>query len=91
MVWISNYASDAIVVSITAHNGGDARSSTVHPNSKQKETWSQNHWQRWGPETITITWTGGKSKDFSIHSGDRVLVWDDAYGVESNVPTTHVP
>ncbi|KAF7349099.1 hypothetical protein MVEN_01432000 [Mycena venus] len=68
--------------------GGSDSNFTIYP--KQNETWGQNHWGRGGAETITITWAGGKSKSFTIQKNDRVLVWDDAYGVESNVITTQV-
>ncbi|KAF7374253.1 hypothetical protein MSAN_00308200 [Mycena sanguinolenta] len=88
MVWVSNYASVSIVVSLTGNTGGNTGNFTIYP--KQNETWSQNHWGRGGAETITITWAGGKTKSFTIQKDDRVLVWDDAYGVESNVVTTNV-
>ncbi|KAJ7450487.1 hypothetical protein B0H11DRAFT_1928161 [Mycena galericulata] len=88
MVWVSNYASVSIVVSVTTHTGGDSGKFTLYP--KQNETWGQNHWNRKGPETITITWAGGKTTSFKIEKDDHVLVWDDAYGVESNVITTKV-
>ncbi|KAF7374254.1 hypothetical protein MSAN_00308300 [Mycena sanguinolenta] len=87
MVWVSNHASVSIVVSVTTATGGNGNDFTIYP--KQNETWGQNHWGRGGAETITITWVGGKKKSFTIQKDDRVLVWDDAYGVESNVVTTN--
>jgi hypothetical protein len=88
MVWVSNYSSVSIVVSVTTTSGGNGSNFTIDP--KKNETWSQNHWARSGAETITITWDGGNKKSFTIQKEDRVLVWDDAYGVEGNVITTKV-
>ncbi|KAJ7107886.1 hypothetical protein C8R44DRAFT_804383 [Mycena epipterygia] len=88
MVWVSNYASVSIVVSVTNASGGSNSNYTLYP--KQNENWTQNHWNRGSEETITITWDGGKKTSFKIQKEDRVLVWDDGYGVESNVITTKV-
>lgn len=88
MVWVSNYASVPIVVSVTNNSGGDDGNFTIDP--KGNETWGLNHWGRESEETITITWDGGKNTSFTIQAEDRVLVWDDAYGVETNVVTFNV-
>ncbi|KAF7349100.1 hypothetical protein MVEN_01432100 [Mycena venus] len=88
MVWVSNHASVSITVSVTKSTGGSDSNFTIYP--KQNETWGQNHWGRGGAETITITWAGGKSKSFTIQKNDRVLVWDDAYGVEMCDPIAYL-
>ncbi|KAJ7206547.1 hypothetical protein GGX14DRAFT_568102 [Mycena pura] len=88
MVWVSNYASVTIVVSVTTNNGGNGSNFDIYP--KQNETWGQNHWERKGDDDITITWAGGKTTTFTIHKNDRVLVWDGAYGVQHDVVTTWV-
>ncbi|KAF8188486.1 hypothetical protein K438DRAFT_1972185 [Mycena galopus ATCC 62051] len=86
MVWVSNYASVAIVVSVTNTTNGNGGDFTINP--KQNETWSQNHWNRKGAETMKITWAGGKNTSFTVQKDDRVIIWDEAYGVEANVVTT---
>ncbi|KAJ7754750.1 hypothetical protein B0H14DRAFT_2979087 [Mycena olivaceomarginata] len=88
MVWVSNYASVAIVVAVTDTTNGDGSNFNLYP--KQNETWKQNHWERKGAEKMTITWAGGKTTTFTIQKDDRVVVWDEAYGVEPNVVTTAV-
>ncbi|KAF8155000.1 hypothetical protein K438DRAFT_2026548, partial [Mycena galopus ATCC 62051] len=85
MVWVSNYASVAIVVSVTNTTNGNGGDFTINP--KQNETWTQNHWNRKGAETMKITWAGGKNTSFTVQKDDRVIIWDEAYGVEANVVT----
>jgi hypothetical protein len=81
MVWVSNYASVTIVVSITNTSGGSAAEFTIYP--KQNETWERNHWSRKGEETITIQWASGKKTSYKIGKDARVLVYDDAVGTSS--------
>ncbi|KAF8181883.1 hypothetical protein K438DRAFT_1975831 [Mycena galopus ATCC 62051] len=88
MVWVSNYASVAIVVSVTNTTNGNGGDFTIDP--KQNETWTQNHWNRKGAETMKITWAGGKKTSFTVQKEDRVIVWDEAYGLQANVVTTEV-
>ncbi|KAF7365832.1 hypothetical protein MVEN_00457300 [Mycena venus] len=88
MVWVSNLASVSLLVSVTNISGGVSSNFTIYP--KQNETPSLNLWTRNGPETMTVIWDGGKTISYTVQKADRVLVWDGAYGIESNVITTTV-
>jgi hypothetical protein len=46
MVWVSNYASVSILVTVTNNTGGSGAEFTIYP--KQNETWEKNHWSRNG-------------------------------------------
>jgi hypothetical protein len=81
MVWVSNYASVTIVVSVTNNTGGSAADFTIYP--KQNETWDKNHWTRKGDETIHIQWATGKKTSYKVGKDARVLVYDDAVGTAS--------
>jgi hypothetical protein len=88
MVWVSNFASVALLVAVTNISGGVSSNFTIYP--KQNETPSLNLWTRNGPETMTVIWDGGKTISYTVQKADRVLVWDGAYGIESNIITTTV-
>jgi len=77
MVWVSNYASVTIVVSVTDGPSGGSGSEYT----KQNETWDKNHWARDGEETITIRWPSGRKNSFKIGKDARVIVYDDAVGI----------
>ncbi|KAJ7026419.1 hypothetical protein C8F04DRAFT_1268059 [Mycena alexandri] len=88
MVWVSNYASASIAVSVT-NNGGSGDASDFTISSKGNETYILNHFYRTGEETIRITRSGKNAFTFKVQKNDCVLVWDDAYGVEGGVIITN--
>jgi hypothetical protein len=81
MVWVSNYASVSIVVTVTNKTGGSGADYTIYP--KQNETWEKNHWSRTGEETISIAWASGKKTSYKIQKNARVVVYDDAVGTST--------
>jgi hypothetical protein len=81
MVWVSNYASVSIIVTVTNTTGGSGADYTIYP--KQNETWEKNHWTRKGEETISIQWATGKKTSYKIGKDARVIVYDDAVGTST--------
>jgi hypothetical protein len=81
MVWVSNYASVTIFVTVTNNTGGSGAEFPVYP--KQNETWEKNHWSRGGDETISIRWDSGKKTSYKIQKNARVIVYDDAVGTSA--------
>jgi hypothetical protein len=83
MVWISNYSSVSIVVSVTTLTTPYGNDSEFAIYPKQNELFTVNYWTRSGDETITIQWASGKRKSFNIGKDACVAVYDDAVGIST--------
>lgn len=74
MVWVSNQSSGAITVLIT---GGNNKTYTIA--ARVAESWTDNHWQRSGRQTVNIHFDSGKEASFPVNENDHVNIYDNGY------------